>query len=416
MSVLNKGLIVPFALAAFVSGAALSGSVPPPLILHYSFNEVMGQAIDTGAAPAANGVLLGQAGRTGNTPGGFSRSALDLSGISTDYVSAGDTDKLDNLLSYTISFWLNLRDTNLGTGRILGKHDLAASGFDLVAAPSNSSGFSSMSASEFSLQLAHEAGIARSTADLDARNRWVFVGVSYDGSRVTNNLHFYVGGDSSTVSLLGTPVDHQGGAATDNTVDFTLGGAGPVFADLTLPALLDDVRIYQGILPPSSLELIRLSNVSYEPDGDFNDDLAFDCLDADLLTMQIASGGGDFQHLFDMNGDGQLDSQDLDTWLATAGTANLGAGFAYARGDANLDGTVDGNDFLVWNAHKFSSNARWCSGDFDANGVVDGADFLLWNANKFPHAVPEAHRFLTAWIVWCSIVAYCRKRSLNREL
>ncbi len=64
-------------------------------------------------------------------------------------------------------------------------------------------------------------------------------------------------------------------------------------------------------------------------------------------------------------------------------------------GDANLDGTVDGLDFIEWNAHKFTNTAAWCSGDFNADGIVDGQDFVAWNMNKFtsadngPAAIPE---------------------------
>ena len=52
-------------------------------------------------------------------------------------------------------------------------------------------------------------------------------------------------------------------------------------------------------------------------------------------------------------------------------------------GDANLDGTVDGQDFLAWNAAKFSTSLAWSAGNFNGDAVVDGADFLAWNAHKF---------------------------------
>ena len=59
----------------------------------------------------------------------------------------------------------------------------------------------------------------------------------------------------------------------------------------------------------------------------------------------------------------------------------------YRLGDADLDGNVDGQDFIAWNAHKFTNIAEWCAGDFNADGVVDGLDFIEWNANKFTSAV-----------------------------
>ena len=65
-------------------------------------------------------------------------------------------------------------------------------------------------------------------------------------------------------------------------------------------------------------------------------------------------------------------------------------------GDANLDGTVDGQDFIAWNNSKFTSLSSWAGGDFDGNGTVDGQDFIIWNNYKFmtagrgrPATVPE---------------------------
>ena len=116
-------------------------------------------------------------------------------------------------------------------------------------------------------------------------------------------------------------------------------------------------------------------------DGDFNGDGAFDCLDIDDLVTNIAGQTGDLT--YDMNGDGQLTGADIDPWLAAAGAANLPSGNAYLRGDADLNGSVGGEDFILWNDNKFTSNAGWCGGDFDADGAVDGRDFILWNENKF---------------------------------
>ena len=119
-------------------------------------------------------------------------------------------------------------------------------------------------------------------------------------------------------------------------------------------------------------------------DGDFNDDGLWDTTDIDLLVADIVSGGTPVN--FDLNGDGGVDNQDVDQWLAEAGSINLASGNAYLRGDANLDGLVDGQDFVTWNVNKFSTLAAWSGGDFDANGIIDGNDFVIWNTNKFQTA------------------------------
>jgi hypothetical protein len=117
------------------------------------------------------------------------------------------------------------------------------------------------------------------------------------------------------------------------------------------------------------------------PVGDFNNDGLYNCVDVDGLVGAIASGTNTAS--FDLTGDGLVNTADRDAWLLEAGEANIGPGRAYKLGDANLDGFVDGSDFGIWNANKFTSVAKWCSGDFTANGSIDGSDFGVWNANKF---------------------------------
>jgi hypothetical protein len=129
------------------------------------------------------------------------------------------------------------------------------------------------------------------------------------------------------------------------------------------------------------------------PRPDFNLDDRLTCLDVDALVAEIAA---ETNHpSFDMTGDDAVDGDDLNEWLVQAGAINLGSGNAYLPGDANLDGAVDGTDFVLWNEHKFTATAAWCSGDFNADGSVDGADFIHWNTHKFTtadrptNAVPE---------------------------
>jgi hypothetical protein len=114
---------------------------------------------------------------------------------------------------------------------------------------------------------------------------------------------------------------------------------------------------------------------------DFDGDDECDLVDIDLLTAAIAAGTLNLQ--FDLIPDGELNLLDRDAWLAEAGNANLGSGRTYLLGDANLDGAVDGGDFIVWNANKFTSSNAWSHGDFNADGAVDGGDFLIWNSSKF---------------------------------
>lgn len=147
--------------------------------------------------------------------------------------------------------------------------------------------------------------------------------------------------------------------------------------------------------------------------GDFDNDGDYACADIDALVVEIVAGTNNPQ--FDLTGDAVVDIQDRDAWLVVAGAAELPSGNPYQLGDADLDGTVDGLDFIEWNANKFTSVAAWCAGDFTADGTVDGLDFIEWNGNKFTSAdssgtqVPEPS---AGWLILIGLtgVLKCRRR------
>ncbi len=145
-------------------------------------------------------------------------------------------------------------------------------------------------------------------------------------------------------------------------LSFTAGTDGPYYVA---------INNEQGI---GEYELLIQSGTSTA--GDFDADGDLDCDDVNALTQAIASGSGDLR--YDVTGDNLVNLDDLDEWvLNLKGTL---------FGDADLDFSVDGNDFILWNASKFTSGTAWCSGDFNADGRTDGEDFLVWNANKFTSA------------------------------
>jgi hypothetical protein len=118
--------------------------------------------------------------------------------------------------------------------------------------------------------------------------------------------------------------------------------------------------------------------------GDFDRNGEYQTADVDALVAEIAAGS----HLptFDLTNDGLVDVEDLDEWRAVAGAVLNESGSPILEGDANLDGTADGQDFVAWNFHKFTATAAWSSADFNADGFVDGQDFTIWNVNKFQTA------------------------------
>src|SRR6185312_5655063 len=87
---------------------------PPALAslqLNYNFDESAGgstPALDTGLAPAANGIFTNQATRTASTPSG-NGFALDLSDASNDWVSTPAPAKINGLTDLTLTAWIDLR-------------------------------------------------------------------------------------------------------------------------------------------------------------------------------------------------------------------------------------------------------------------------------------------------------------------
>lgn len=168
--------------------------------------------------------------------------------------------------------------------------------------------------------------------------------------------------------------------------------------------------------PASSTARFQFSGVLGNA-ADLNLDARIDCVDIDALVAEIAAGTN--QHYFDLTGDGLVNLDDRDLWLSVAGAVLNPSHNPLLVGDANLDGVVDGQDFIQWNIHKFESTPAWCHGDFNADGVVDGQDFIEWNVRKFmasagtPSApVPEvtACGLLSAYLCLTLVLRGCYRQ------
>ena len=181
-----------------------------------------------------------------------------------------------------------------------------------------------------------------------------------------------------------------------NGVDYQTVSNSVILSTLQSSAEIEIIPIPDGI--PEGLETVILTIatdnayvvgttgtqllISDALTGDFDADGSLGLTDIDLLVENIAVGPPD-PSTFDLTSDGLVDADDANAWLALAGAFNLPSSNPYLPGDANLDGFVDGRDFNIWNANKFTSQPAWSKGDFTIDGIVDGGDFNVWNSHQF---------------------------------
>ena len=117
-----------------------------------------------------------------------------------------------------------------------------------------------------------------------------------------------------------------------------------------------------------------------------------DDIDALILQQIAQSMGAVTDRVLDLDADGLIRTSDRDVWLNSSG---------FAAGDADLDGDVDGLDFLAWSARRFLDAdpiQPWQHGDWTGDGIVDANDYILWNTNNTTTAtiaqVPEPASWL----------------------
>jgi hypothetical protein len=170
--------------------------------------------------------------------------------------------------------------------------------------------------------------------------------------------------------------------------------------------IVDEVRFSRGVLAEDELLINQIADL-----GDLSFDGQLEVDDVDLLVTEISNAR--YDRLFDVNRDGQVDPDDLTTWVRDL----KGTWF----GDANLDGEFSSADFIaVFQAGKFESdeNANWSQGDWNGDGVFSSTDFVTafqdGGYEQGPRtgiaAVPEPSTGILAGLSLLSTLAYRRHR------
>ena len=338
------------------------------LLIHYSFDEESGVAIDSGTGTTANGLFGADATRSPDTPGERGGFSLDLRAEGAKSIlSAGDVSKVDTLEAFTLTTWLKLEELNTERGggsnvRLLAKQG-GGPDYNGISWNLNDPVLGGARGTDnFSLGLfiggEEGFGFARTEEDIYA-DQWVFLAVTYDSNEPDEDTVFYFGDEVTETYILGDEVPetisvgpvHTSAGEADFGIGFT--DAAPD-ADVSAFGFQDDVRVYHGALTLEQLETVRLEN----------------------LTGMIS--------VCDDNTQGDLDG----------------------------NGKVEFADFLTLSANFGMMVDSHEDGDIDCNGKVEFADFLTLSANFGKDvgvaAVPEPASGLP--VVIAGFVCMCARR------
>ena len=119
------------------------------------------------------------------------------------------------------------------------------------------------------------------------------------------------------------------------------------------------------------IESIQIVQRMPEINGDYDGNGVLDAIDIDALSEAIRSGKTDTE--FDINRDGQVDDEDLSTWVVDLKMTYFG--------DANLDGEFNSGDLVaVFQAGEYENNepliASWAIGDWNGDGKFTSGDLV----------------------------------------
>jgi hypothetical protein len=274
---------------ALAGMSRIAGAAPTPIV-EYQFNSTIGDGTVTpvsagtvaaGNATVPNLTMFGDDGLTATNrigssgPSGLAGDTALLAATASASKSiskfVGDIAQLDNLKSYTVTFWMKGANISTASDRVFVYGGADGGNVGSIEAEANPGA----APNNFNIKVSNSA---QATGGLYTANQWSFVAITYDGSAgaaALNNLLAYAGSPTSfnqspvftttnTTGTLPNPTSQQllvGNRSSDNARPL-----GYLFDDLTIYGSKTDSS---GVLSPSDLQGVYsngLSNLSSVPE------------------------------------------------------------------------------------------------------------------------------------------------------
>lgn len=120
-------------------------------------------------------------------------------------------------------------------------------------------------------------------------------------------------------------------------------------------------------------------------DGEWINPFSITTSNSSVSTFPSGDGtqGGDFNFVFTiLPGDASLDNTANGTDFISYYQPNIGGpGRTFAQADYNGDGYTDSADNALWNANYGTDLTDLVFSDYNGDGIVNGSDYSIWSAN-----------------------------------
>jgi hypothetical protein len=209
-------------------------------------------------------------------------------------------------------------------------------------------------------------------------DEWTHVAVTVSSD---DGLHYFVNGeDVETVEDFADIIPSPGQNGEDDW--WGVGRTNLFSGEQWFAGRLDEVRVYSDVLTEEEIAALL---VPTSTPGDFDNNGQLNVEDVNLLTQQIATGGGDLA--FDLNADNAVTVDDLTVWVKDLKNTWIG--------DANLDQQFNTADLVaVLSGGEYedstAGNSVWSTGDWNADGEFNSSDLVAALADGGYEAGPRA--------------------------